>query len=176
MWFLDQLQGSEEYHMPMILKLTGSVDENALRNALKNILSRHEVLRTVIKSEKGIGYQEVLPADSWSMEVVTVSEGEDPKALITAFIEDPFDLSRDYMLRSRLYRLGDGSHVFANVLHHIASDGWSNGILTNEFMESYTSLMQRGTCDFPTLPLQYADYAIWQRTHLEGDVLEGQLS
>ncbi|WP_348705598.1 amino acid adenylation domain-containing protein [Tenacibaculum sp. 190524A02b] len=176
LWFLDQLQGSsEEYHIPTVIRLEGDLNIEILENALQAIVNRHEILRTVIYEKEGVGYQQVISADAWSLHKVVTSEEEDLEKEITNFINKPFDLSKDYMLRSCIYDLGNNQYVLACVFHHIASDGWSSGILTNEFVELYRALKQQKTVNLPILSLQYSDYAIWQKKYLEGEKLDSQL-
>jgi len=177
LWFLDQLHGSLEYHIPVVLKLKGTLEREILHSALKKIVSRHEVLRTVIYSEEGIGYQQVLEVDDWNLDyrdvVGEVSVLEDD---ISSYIAIPFDLSKDYMFRACLYDLGGSEYILAGVFHHISSDGWSNNILIKEFVEFYDAGQEGRVSSLAALPLQYADYAFWQRSYLEGDVLEEELS
>uniref|UniRef100_UPI000B23B3F1 non-ribosomal peptide synthetase n=1 Tax=Aquimarina longa TaxID=1080221 RepID=UPI000B23B3F1 len=175
LWFIDQLEGSVAYHMPIVLQLEGALDIDVLRESLQSIISRHEVLRSVIHSTDGVGYQEVLPSSDWDLSIVSLEEC-DLEASLSSFIASPFDLSSDYMLRMCLYDLGSSRYVLAGVFHHISSDGWSNGILVNEFVSFYSSLKTGSEASLPVLPIQYSDYAIWQRKYLEGSVLEEQLS
>ncbi|WP_144221438.1 non-ribosomal peptide synthetase [Flavobacterium anhuiense] len=176
LWFLDKLQGSEEYHMPVILKLSGDLDFSSLNNSLYSIIDRHEVLRTNISSVNGVGYQEVMSPGNWILEQKVLREDYKLDELISSFIKLPFDLSKDYKLRACLYDLGNQQYVLACVFHHIASDGWSEGILINEFMELYSAFQSGREAVLPELVLQYSDYAVWQRDYLEGAVLESQLS
>ncbi|CAM1358023.1 amino acid adenylation domain-containing protein [Tenacibaculum xiamenense] len=177
LWFIDQLQGSsEEYHIPSIIRLKADLDIPILEQTLKTIVGRHEVLRTVIYEENGIGYQKILSEDNWSLSKALISRETDLESEIDAFISIPFDLSKDYMFRSCLYDLGEDEYVLAFVFHHIASDGWSSGILTNEFVEIYDILASEEDFRLPELNLQYSDYAIWQRSYFEKNILEGQLS
>ncbi len=178
LWFLDQLQGSTDYHIPFVMKLTGDLNEEVLCTSLQEIVCRHEVLRTVIASEGGIGYQKLLPADNWTLEredIGTAHHRALPSRL-DAFLSRPFDLGADYMFRSCLFDLGAGVYVLAGVFHHIASDGWSEGILVQEFTALYRAHSSGASSALPELPLQYMDYALWQRQHLAGAVLEQQLS
>ncbi|OXB22915.1 hypothetical protein B0A80_13730, partial [Flavobacterium tructae] len=174
LWFLDQLQGSTEYHIPTVLRLEGSLDVSVLEQTLQEIVSRHEVLRTLIVSEQGIGYQQVISSSAWSLDRTDISE-ELLQDSLYAYLGRPFDLSLDYKLRACLYRLGSDQYVLACVFHHIASDGWSEGILVNEFMELYNSFKSGRSAVLADLPLQYADYSIWQREYLQGSFLEDQL-
>ncbi len=177
LWFLDQLQGSREYHIPVVLRLKGNLDVNILEQSLRTIVERHEILRTTIYSIDGVGYQKTIPSEDWKIKVekqissVDIGEEELEKALI-----QPFDLSSDYMMRAYLYDLSEDNFVLACVFHHIASDGWSQGILISEFTEIYKALAFNKQIDLPDLKLQYSDYALWQRKYVDGDVLENELS
>ncbi|WP_430909646.1 amino acid adenylation domain-containing protein, partial [Maribacter sp. 2-571] len=175
LWFLDQLQGSEEYHIPIVLRLKGNLDRIVLEDSLRAIVERHEILRTVIKSEEGIGYQQIIPSDDWSLESREVKDGMNLEGLIEEILERPFVLSEDYMVRAGLFTVNSDSQVLAIVLHHISSDNWSNTILFNEFTELYSAMSEGTEADLPGLSLQYSDYAIWQRKHLTDAVLEKQL-
>ncbi len=175
LWFLDELQGTLGYHMPTIMRLEGKLDAELLQRTFKVIVDRHEVLRTNILSEDGEGYQEVVSADNWSLTEEVVSE-ELLEQNLEAYLLIPFDLSSDYKLRARLFDLGNNKYVLASVTHHIASDGWSEDILMNELIITYNALENNSNVPLPTLSLQYADYAIWQRKYFDGTVLENQLS
>ncbi|MGO4773884.1 amino acid adenylation domain-containing protein, partial [Flavobacterium sp. W22_SRS_FK3] len=176
LWFLDQLQGSTEYHIPTVLRLTGALEVSILEKALHEIVSRHEVLRSMFLSEDGIGYQEIINAENWSLEKLEIQDISILESSLEDYLMRPFDLSKDYKLRACLYDLGNNQYVLASVFHHIASDGWSEGILMNEFMELYSALQSGRPVVLPELSLQYTDYAIWQRQYLESAVLEDQLS
>mgnify|MGYP001795445769 CR=1 FL=1 len=177
LWFLDQLQGSVEYHLPFALRITGDLDEEALSKSLRKVVNRHEVLRTVIYSADGVGYQKVLSAGDWELSVQDLSADDSSLSEeIKTYLLAPFDLAADYMFRSCLYQVGNRAYVLAGVFHLISSDGWSQGILLNEFMSLYGSYSSGNSSNLPALPLQYTDYAVWQRTHLEGEVMDNQLT
>ncbi|WP_075343709.1 non-ribosomal peptide synthetase [Tenacibaculum agarivorans] len=177
LWFLDQLQGSsEEYHIPAVIRLEGALNISVLEQALKTIVDRHEVLRTNILSKEGVGYQEIIEAKDWCLDKSKVTGEEELSKVLQNYLTVPFDLSKDYKLRACLYDLGEDKYVLACVFHHIASDGWSENILTNEFVELYSALQSNRAIILPELSLQYIDYAIWQRKYFEGDLLEAQLS
>uniref|UniRef100_UPI0030EB9C2C amino acid adenylation domain-containing protein n=1 Tax=Ascidiimonas meishanensis TaxID=3128903 RepID=UPI0030EB9C2C len=176
LWFLDQLEGSLAYHIPMVIQLKGSLNIFALEKALKSIISRHEVLRTLIHSENGVGYQQIISEDNWDMEHALIAHKDSLDSLLDAYLDAPFDLSIDYKLRVCLYEMENQNYVLACVFHHIASDGWSNSIWIRELLEVYNAIEEGRNPKLPLLTLQYADYAIWQRTYLEGDILENQLA
>ncbi len=175
LWFLDQLDGSVEYHMPGLIKITGKPDLEVIEKAFRSLVERHEILRTVIKQQDGKAYQEVLAPDQWLLRKETV-EGEESLAVrVAEVISEPFDLEQDYALRAALFSPGEEEHRLLIVIHHIASDGWSESILVKEFLQIYEALAAGHAPDLPAMGLQYADYALWQRQYLEGAVLEDQL-
>ncbi|WP_189457513.1 amino acid adenylation domain-containing protein, partial [Aquimarina muelleri] len=175
LWFIDQLEGSLQYHIPIVLRLEGAVDKSILEKSFRTIVARHEVLRTVIHSDDGVGYQEVISSEGWKMEVVSIESSENISKNLEDYLSCPFDLSKDYMLRMRLLCLGNDSYILAGVFHHIASDGWSDGILVNEFVDLYNRFKKGQIADLSPLKIQYSDYALWQREHIEGAVLENEL-
>jgi amino acid adenylation domain-containing protein len=193
LWFLDQLDpGDAAYHLPVALRLTGPLDVAAFGAALNGILARHEVLRSTLVLQDGRPVQRVQPVVPLVVALHDLSglpqaqAEQAASAHIQAEAERPFDLGRDLMLRASLLRLGPDVHVSVVVLHHIAADGWSMGVLLREIAALYEAALgqsrgQNGTPDaildgvLPPLPVQYADYAAWQRDWLQGPVLEGQL-
>ncbi|WP_158447897.1 non-ribosomal peptide synthetase [Aquimarina longa] len=175
LWFIDELEGSTAYHLPVVMKLEGKLDIQILENSFKLVVDRHEVLRTIIYKEDGVGYQKIIPSDDWSIEIVRLENPEDLESHVNTYLIAPFDLSKDYMFRMRLYDLGNNSYVIAGVFHHISSDGWSNNILIKEFTHLYYALSTTSTIELPPLSIQYADYALWQRKYVSGDVLDRQL-
>ncbi|MFY0632131.1 MAG: hypothetical protein JXR05_17355, partial [Flavobacteriaceae bacterium] len=176
LWFLDRLDGSSNYHIPIVLKLKGVVDIDSLESSLRNVLISHEVLRTVILEEEGVGHQHVLEAADF---VVTGHDGVTEQALssyITDLVEVSFDLSSDYMVRADLVSVSKTEHILVCVMHHIASDGWSTPIFLQEFSSHYTRLSQGLPSEVIPGSIQYADYSIWQRGYLSGSILENKLS
>ena len=180
LWFIDRLEGSVQYHVPAVLRLKGNLNKDALQNALKGIVSRHEVLRTVILEDEGHPYQFVKDPDGWGLSVVDSSvNGNDNKSLqqyIHQLIVNPFDLAKDYMFRATLVTLGDEENILIATLHHISSDGWSRSILVKDVVELYNSFEEGRTSQLSPLQVQYADYAIWQRANLTGDVFDKKLN
>ena len=169
LWFIDKLEGSVHYHVPAVLRLKGKLNKEALANSLQTIVSRHEVLRTVFKEEEGEAWQEIKDAEQWQLNQTNKSDyATDQEGLqqyIQERISDPFDLSRDNMLRAELIRIEEEYHVLIVVLHHIASDGWSRSILVKEVAELYAAYDEKRSANLPSLPVQYADYALWQRNY-----------
>jgi hypothetical protein len=175
--FMDKLAGSVQYHIPAVLRLKGKMNRDALEYALQTIVIRHEVLRTVIREgEEGDAYQQVKEPNAWNFSVVDGSGYKaDPCGLqqyIETLIKAPFDLSKDYMLRADLISLDEEEHVLVVTMHHIASDGWSISILVKEVVELYSSYEEDRPMELAPLEIQYADYSIWQRQYLVGEVLK----
>ncbi|HEX6863771.1 MAG TPA: amino acid adenylation domain-containing protein, partial [Thermoanaerobaculia bacterium] len=175
LWFIDQLEpGSPLYNMPVALRVEGPLDAAVLAQCLGEIVRRHEALRTVFAAPQGTPVQGIRPAEPFALPVVDLSGLPDaePQALALAREEAgrPFDLARGPLLRGLLLRLGERDHAVVLTVHHIASDGWSMGILVREVAALY------GGAPLPPLPVQYADFAAWQRSWLQGEVLEREIA
>ncbi|HLW46217.1 MAG TPA: condensation domain-containing protein, partial [bacterium] len=183
LWFLEQLApGNIAYNVPMAVQLRGGLQPTALSGALNAIVDRHEALRTtfVIQGEEPL--QVVADHRVVELPVVDVSAcrledraGELARVL-RAEARRPFDLSRDMMLRALLVRLAADDHVLLVTLHHIASDGWSLEVLTRELSELYSAHVEGRPATLSPLPIQYGDYATWQRHWLQGPELRTQLA
>ncbi|WTJ47677.1 amino acid adenylation domain-containing protein [Streptomyces atratus] len=175
MWFLHQLEpDSASYNVPAVVRLRGPLDADRLRAALDTVAQRHEVLRTVFAEVDGRPVQVIGDAPLIDFTVTVPDEsGDAQKAaerLSAALTARPFDLERGPLLRWMLTWLGDDDHVLALSMHHIVSDGWSVGVLLHEVQAAYAGI------SLPELPVQYADFAAWQRQWLASGVLEEQLT
>ncbi|OPK48737.1 non-ribosomal peptide synthetase, partial [Ralstonia solanacearum] len=180
LWFLAQMEGgSEAYHIPVGLRLTGELDEAALRRSLDRIVARHEALRTRFETQDGQAVQRVVSADAGLTLDWVDLQGQAERELALAALSEreanaPFDLEQGPLIRGRLVKLGEQEHVLLITMHHIVSDGWSQGVLARELGMLYEAY-RAGKADLlPTLPIQYADYAVWQRRWLEGEELQRQ--
>ncbi|HVI44817.1 MAG TPA: amino acid adenylation domain-containing protein [Chitinophaga sp.] len=175
LWFIDQLEGSVHYHIPAVLRLKGAIDILSLEKALTAIVGRHEVLRTVFEEYEGEVYQHVQEKGSWQLEVIAVHAVEVDE-MITSLINRPFDLAIDHMLRAQLLLLTNNEHLLVVTLHHIAADGWSMGIIVKELAALYQAAIAGNEDPLPVPEIQFADYAVWERTHLSGAVLEEKVA
>ncbi|WP_340203778.1 condensation domain-containing protein, partial [Ascidiimonas sp. W6] len=178
LWFIDRLEGSTHYHVPGVLSIEGTLDRGLLSRSLVSILVRHESLRTVFKEDAGVGYQLLLDAADFHITEVSLSSIGGSSALasyIASEVHRPFDLSKDYMIRAQLVSCSSTSHTLIVVMHHIASDGWSLPILVSELETLYNAGITGAPASLPALPVQYADYSLWQRSYLSGEVLEEKL-
>jgi amino acid adenylation domain-containing protein len=183
LWFLDRLEpGSTTYNIPAAWRLGGALDEAALERALGEVVRRHEALRTVFAEADGSPVQVIAPFGGFALPVEDLSglsEADREAAVRLRAREEArraFDLSAGPLFRAALLRLGKEDHVLLLSMHHIVSDGWSMGVLFRELSTLYAAYREGGESPLPELPVQYADYAVWQREQLEGDVLERQLS
>ena len=179
LWFIDRLEGSLEYHLPAVMRLTGTLDKSALSKALQEIVNRHEVLRTVYEEENGQVYQYVKPSGTWKLKASDGSKYQGDQNGLESYIrrltEVPFDLSRDDMFRAELISFAENDHLLVATMHHIASDASSMPVLVHEVAELYEAFASGRETRLPALPLQYADYAVWQRNHIRGEFLEEKL-
>lgn len=183
LWFLEQLEsGGAAYHITRTLRLRGPLDIDALQQSLTTIVERHESLRTYFVANHGIPQQVVIPLDIFELPCTDLSH-LDPnqrsarlKTQLTEAVQHPFNLTQDLLLRASLWRLDLEEHVLQVVMHHIASDGWSMGIFTRELGKLYQSYAHGQPNPLPELPIQYGDFAQWQRQWMTGELLESQLN
>ncbi|MGP4030394.1 condensation domain-containing protein, partial [Actinomadura sp. 3N407] len=170
LWFLNRLDGrgagdaSATFNMPIALRLNGALDRDALRDALADVVARHESLRTIFPDGSGRPRQLVLdPAAARPrLDITETGEAALPMALAAA-VGQGFDLSVEPPLRARLFALGGDTHVLMLVLHHIAADGWSMAPLARDVILAYAARSQGREPQWAPLPVQYADYTLWQR-------------
>ncbi|MDT8905201.1 amino acid adenylation domain-containing protein, partial [Pseudomonas prosekii] len=184
LWFLDQLDptASAAYHIPAVLVLRGALDRTALKAALDRLVARHESLRTTFRRDGEQPVQVIAPADcgfalaEHDLSHLPADEaGREAQRLAEDEAAQPFDLLHGPLIRGSLLRLGDAEHRLLITQHHIISDGWSIGILVKEFAALYGAFSAGQADPLPPLDLQYADYAAWQRQHLEGERLDQQV-
>ncbi|HEY5705995.1 MAG TPA: amino acid adenylation domain-containing protein [Terrimicrobiaceae bacterium] len=181
LWFSDQYEPNSSIgNMPSALGLKGPLNLGALEQSFNEIIRRHESLRTTFSSLEGKAVQVIAPSLRISLDVVDLRDHaqgeEEAMRLAQEEARRPFDLARGPLFRSKLLRLGEDDHVLLLTMHHIVSDGWSMGIFSRELSVLYRALVTGESSALPELPIQYADFAVWQREWLKGEVLERQLS
>ncbi|HET7233234.1 MAG TPA: amino acid adenylation domain-containing protein [Longimicrobium sp.] len=177
LWFIDRLQpGTGTYNIPAALRLRGELDADALARALAEVVRRHEALRTVFGEADGEPVQVIGPGDGFRLAVEPCVDEAEAVRRAKDEAERPFVLHADLPFRARLLRLGDEDHVLLLTLHHVAGDGWSRGVLYREIEALYTAFARGEPSPLAELPVQYGDFAAWQRQHLSGNVLEAQVA
>lgn len=169
LWFLYHLEGpTPKYNIPMAVRLTGALDIGALTAALADVVARHEVLRTIFPDTDGIPRQQILPVEDRPVLTVTpVSEAE-LAARVTDAARYRFELAEEPPLHAHLFVVGRAEHVLVLVVHHIAADGWSLALIQRDLATAYTARCAAQAPTWAPLPVQYADYTLWQR-QLLGD-------
>jgi amino acid adenylation domain-containing protein len=185
LWFLDRLEPeSAFYNIPAVLRLEGELHPGALEEALREVARRHEALRTVFPATDEGPVQRIAPEPDFALDRLDLS-GAPPRSpglpgdierRIAEETARPFDLARGPLLRALLIRLGERDHVLVLTVHHIVSDGWSLGVLVREGAALYQAALDGRPSPLPEPPVQYADFAVWQRERLQGERLEAQLA
>ncbi|MBC2660098.1 non-ribosomal peptide synthetase, partial [Pseudomonas sp. MSSRFD41] len=174
-WFLWQLEpDSAAYHVPGALRLSGRLDIAALQRSFDSLVARHESLRTRLHLQDDRMTQQVLAQASIEIILEPIDEAR-LKERVEEEMARPFDLLQGPLLRASLLRLGEEEHVLVLVQHHIVSDGWSMQVMVQELMQLYAAYSQGQECALPALAIQYADYALWQRSWMESGEKARQL-
>jgi hypothetical protein len=179
-WFLEQM-GYSNYFVSGTSRLTGLLDVKALERSLNEIVQRHEALRTTFTTIDGQPMQIIAPRLPLTLSVLDWSQlPSDERAVGTRRLGTealrPFNLERGPLLRASLLRFAEDEHLLLLTMHHIVSDGWSLGVLIRELATLYEGFIEGKTPSLPELPIQYADFAVWQRRWLSGEILERQLA
>ena len=182
LWFIDQLEGGRTtYNSTGLLRLRGELDRAAFQQTFDTLLERHEVLRTVFRNVDGQPVQVITDTKHFALPLVDLSAqaAEERERAVNELARQeartPCDLSTGPVFRGRLLKLEDDEHILLFTLHHIATDGWSAGILIREIGALYAAYLEGRANPLAPLPIQYADYAFWQRQWLQGDVLSAEL-
>ncbi len=183
MWFFDQLApGTSDYNVPLAIRVLGPLEISVLERSLNEIVQRHEVLRTNVTTVEGRPVQVISPSFRIELPIVDlrflpeVERDDKVRKLAMAEANGPFDLTCGPLLRVSILQLGDAEHVLLLTMHHIAFDGWSLGVLSREISALYTAFLTSNSSPLPELPIQYADFAHWQRQVFQGEFLIEQLS
>ena len=183
LWLVDRLDpGSPAYNMPSALRLRGALDAAALRAGIGELMRRHETLRTTFEEQGGAPVQVVHPPAGAALRVVDLrglpddARERQARSLAGAEAVRPFDLARGPLLRSTLLCLDEDDHVLCFTMHHVVGDGWSTDVMVRELSALYDAFSRGEPSPLPELPVQYADFAVWQREWLGGGVLEAQIA
>ncbi|HEX2204790.1 MAG TPA: amino acid adenylation domain-containing protein [Longimicrobium sp.] len=180
LWFLDRLEpGSTRYNVPVALRLSGPLDVAALEKAVDRVVRRHEALRTTFAAVEADAVQVIAPPSAFTLAVEPIEDADDGEAealrRARAEADAPFDLARGPLFRARLLRMGAEEHVLLMTTHHTVADGWSIGLLFRELSALYAAFAEGRPSPLAPLPVQYADFAAWQRGVLGDHVLDAQL-
>jgi amino acid adenylation domain-containing protein len=172
LWVLDQLEGSSAaYRIPLVHRIEGRLDVDALREAFAGLVRRHETMRTVFTAIEGVPYQTVLNGIDLPFDVIDLSREPDPeqaaRTRVEALVARPFDVARGPLFRVELARLGHERYLLTLAMHHIISDGVSITVLAREIGELYTANRAGCAAALPDLPIQYRDFAAWQNAYLQ---------
>ena len=183
LWFLDQLEaGSAAYNMPAVVRLDGALNVRTLERSLGEVVRRHESLRTTFAVRHGEPFQVIVSPRRLQLPLVDLTACPEPsreaaaEALAVAAIRRPFDLARGPLFRPLLVRLATRDHLLVMTIHHIVADGWSIGVLFEELASLYGAFAAGEPSPLPEPPVQYADFAVWQRRMLRGGELDAQLA
>lgn len=182
LWFFDQFYpGNSIYNLPLVYRITGALNEKALSESLREIVQRHETLRSTFQVKNGQVVYAIVNDPVLDFSVIDLQHlpETDRQAQATQQAEQeikhPFDLARGPLLRSKLWRLDEQEYLFVAVTHHIVADGWSFSVLTQELAKVYEAFCEGKPSPLTELPIKYTDFAQWQRQWLQGQVLESQL-
>jgi acyl carrier protein len=184
LWFLDQMEpGTHLYNIPRAFRLAGTLDIPALESALNDLIGRHEILRTNYQlGDADQPVQVIAPKVTIELPVIDLSgidslrREQEAERIVQQETDRGFDLARDPILRAVLLKLSEAEHVLFMNTHHIASDGWSSGVMLNDLCSFYQAAVMKRPASLPPLAIQYADYSFWQRNWLQGEVLAKQLT
>ncbi len=183
LWFLDQMDpGNWLYNIPRAIRLTGKMNLDAMKRAVNGLVARHEILRTNYRVIKENAAQVIAEHLTIEMPVTDLSHlptgrrEDEARRMVQAESDKGFDLAAEPMLRARLFKLDETDHILLLNTHHIASDGWSSGVMVNDLSTLYKNALDNVPAALPELEIQYADYAFWQRNWLQGEVLDQQLA
>ncbi|MEG4227994.1 amino acid adenylation domain-containing protein [Microcoleus sp. N9_B2] len=183
LWFFDQLEpGNPFYNLCGAVRITGQLNAETLRQSIDKIIGRHEILRTAFAGGEKAQVQVIFDAKSFPLPLIDLSDRSPEKRekaaqeLSVQEAQSPFDLTQPNLLRAKLLRLSEMEHTLLLSAHHIIFDGWSLGVFLREIAAFYEELSNKNLVAIPPLPIQYADFATWQRQQMQGEILETQLT
>lgn len=182
LWFLEQMESASAYRIPVIFRIRGRLDVSVLQRVIDEIARRHESLRTTFDVVAGEPVQVISPPRHVPLPLINLSDlPEDQRETEAVLLSSEqaqlqFDLTAGPLVRARLVRLSEDEHVLQITLHHLIADGWSVGVLARETRALYEAFIQGEPSPLPDLPAQYADFALWQREWLKGELLESQVA
>ncbi|HLP57610.1 MAG TPA: amino acid adenylation domain-containing protein, partial [Candidatus Deferrimicrobium sp.] len=183
LWFLQELDaGNAAYFVPRVIRMKGKLEVSLIERTFTEIIRRHEILRTVFPTSDGQPVQRIQPPYAFKIAVLdwTRIEEMEQERHVSHFLNAEgrrsFDFEKGPLLRVTILKLKEEEHLFVLTEHHLVHDGWTQGVLLNEFIRIFTAYSQEREHDLPGLPIQYADYAIWQRNYLKGEVLAWHLN
>ncbi|HDR6312417.1 TPA: amino acid adenylation domain-containing protein [Bacillus cereus] len=177
LWFLNCLEGpSPTYNIPLVIRLSGKLNEEALQGAFYDVVEKHETLRTIFPNVLGSSYQKILDMENLNLEMIkTKTCKEELENMLAEAVRYSFNLDVEPAVRLQLFTVNENEHVLLILLHHIVGDGWSLQPLTRDFTTSYKARCQGERAQLETLPVQYADYALWQQQLLGDETTEKSL-
>ncbi|MDQ1351123.1 MAG: hypothetical protein QG657_1425, partial [Acidobacteriota bacterium] len=182
LWFLQELDADNvAYFVPRVIRMRGKLEVSLIERTFTEIIRRHEILRTIFPSIDGQPVQRIQPPFQFKIPVLDWSmlAAEEQEKEISHFLskegQRPFDFEKGPMLRVTILKLKDEEHLFVLTEHHLVHDGWTQGVLLREFISIFSAYAERKAHHLPELPIQYADFTLWQRDHLKGIVLERHL-
>ncbi|CAM2064441.1 Amino acid adenylation domain-containing protein [Sulfidibacter corallicola] len=176
-WFMYTTERNPAYHVPLPIRVYGKLNVAALERAIATVVARHDIFRTVYRTHDGVPHQVVRPAEDWRLAQLDLRDLDDATRqrevteLVGKNALEPFDLEEGPVLRARLVLLSEREFLLLFCIHHIASDGWSLGVLVQELKIAYEAFAQGQESPLPPLALQFTDFAVWQREWLQGEVL-----
>ncbi|MEH2213237.1 condensation domain-containing protein [Nostoc sp.] len=183
LWFIDQLyHGSSFYNIPIAFHIEGQLKITALQQSLNEILKRHEIWRTNFTLVNGEPVQKVAPNLTWNLPIINIEHfsgkdwEEEVKQLVAKEARKPFNLAKELLVRATLLRLSEEEYVLLLTMHHIITDGWSCGVFLRELSTLYAAFSTNQPSPLPELPIQYADFTIWQRDRTQGEFLATKLN
>ncbi|MEM9297389.1 MAG: condensation domain-containing protein [Bacteroidota bacterium] len=176
-WFIDQFEGSTHYHIPILKELIGPFDKDAFNHAWSSIVQRHEIFRTIFRKKNGEVFQEIMPAEHWKPAYKNMESWKEEDIIdwVSKEIRNAFDLGVDYMIRIHVLKLDQNRTGVVTLYHHVVMDGWSIPIIEQEFLELYQAYREKRKPALSLPKIQYKDYALWQQTYLNSELLEKKL-